>query len=66
MPSEIFSKKFKDYFQNNWTRIRATARPKETRVLLLIPSLIKIYVNAENAIMPVANPINLPGHRAPS
>ncbi len=42
MPSEIFSKKFKDYFQNNWTRIRATARPKETRVLLLIPSLIKI------------------------
>ena len=43
----------------------AQASPKQTNVLALTFSFIMIYVSVENAIIPVAKPINLPGQSSP-
>jgi len=50
-----------NYFQNNWTSIKATDKLNETIVLAFIPSFIIKYVRIEKAKIPVANPMNLPG-----
>ena len=42
------------------------ASERETIVLVFMVSPIIKYVRSENATIPVANPINLPGHNCPS
>ena len=43
----------------------AVARTNDIAVLALMPSFMYMLVNIANDIMPVANPMNLPGHNVP-
>lgn len=61
-----FQKVINNYFQNNWTHINNIARHNDTMVLVFKDSPIIKYVSAAKATIPVANPRNLPGQRAPS
>ena len=45
---------------------KATAKINLTITLVEIPSPIKWLVNIANDIIPIAKPINLPGHNVPS
>lgn len=66
MPGELFSKKLLTiYFQKIWMQTNSRAINRETIVFVVKGSPIMIYVNRENATIPVANPKNLPGHTAP-
>ena len=54
------------YFQSIWMATNAVARTNDIAVLALTPSFIYRLVNIAKDIIPVANPINLPGHNVPS
>ena len=53
---------FKGYFQNSCTPNKQRARINDIVVLVFIPSFKKNQVITANITIPLACPMNLPGH----